>query len=228
LHPQQGKKYKNRIWGLAMPDFLQYSESIGGTLPDPDFLNLFRHRPAADLDSCCLTESHMPDLSPYTRAMAQCLSTLEDTPPEEVDCTCPAGHLLVNMLQGRMLEHLKYRVGLYYGLDPDTLGEEFSTALIEVFNMEIFGAFRRKIESQPWLIFFLAQRIVKVESTETADPQQRVNRLYLSIFRKHLEYRNLESIITALQTDPRIQNTIVRCTQRHYGTYRSGFSAAAS
>ncbi len=157
----------------------------------------------------------MPDLSPYTRAMAQCLSSLEDTPPEEVSCTCPAGHLLVNMLQGRMLEHLKYRVGLYYGIDPETLGEEFSTALIEVFNKEIFGAFRRKVEDQPWLIFFLARRIVEVESSDSPDPQQRINRLYLSIFCKHLEYHNLERIIAALQSDPRIQNTIVSCVQQH-------------
>ena len=157
----------------------------------------------------------MPDLSPYTRAMAQCLSSLEDTPPEEVGCTCPAGHLLVNMLQGRMLEHLKYRIGLYYGIDPETLGEEFSTALIEVFNKEIFGAFRRKIEDQPWLIFFLARRIVEVESSDSPDPQQRINRLYLSIFCKHLEYHNLERIIAALQSDPRIQNTIVSCVQQH-------------
>ena len=160
----------------------------------------------------------MPDLSPYTRAMAQCLSSLEDTPPEEVGCTCPAGHLLVNMLQGRMLEHLKYRVGLYYGIDPETLGEEFSTALIEVFNKEIFGAFRRKVEDQPWLIFFLARRIVEVESSDSPDPQQRINRLYLSIFCKHLEYHNLERIIAALQSDPRIQNTIVSCVQQHMDT----------
>ena len=160
----------------------------------------------------------MPDLSPYTRAMAQCLSSLEDTPPEEVGCTCPVGHLLVNMLQGRMLEHLKYRVGLYYGIDPETLGEEFSTALIEVFNKEIFGAFRRKVEDQPWLIFFLARRIVEVESSDSPDPQQRINRLYLSIFCKHLEYHNLERIIAALQSDPRIQNTIVSCVQQHMDT----------
>ena len=170
----------------------------------------------------------MPELSPYTRAMAQCFSTLEYTPPEEVDYTCPEGHLLVNMLQGRMLAHLKYRVGLYYGIDPETLGEEFSTALIEVFNKDIFGAFRRKIEQQPWLIFFLARRIVEVESSDSPDPQQRINRLYLSIFCKHLEYHNLERIIAALQSDPRIQNTIVSCVQQHYGPYPSRFSATAS
>ena len=210
-----------------MSKTLQYSGPIGRTTPDPDFINPFRQRSSAGIACCCPTESYMPDLSPYTRAMAQCLSTLEDTPPEEGDCTCPAAHLLVNMLQGRMLEHLKYRVGLYYGIDAEALGEEFSTALIEVFNKEIFEVFRRKIEEQPWLIFFLARRIVEVESSDDSDPQQRINHLYLSIFCKHLEYRNLERIIAALQTDPRIQSTIIRSVQQHYGHYRSGFSAAS-
>lgn len=161
-----------------------------------------------------LWPSNMPELSPYTRVMCDCLSAMEDDPPEEIDSTCPVGHLLTNMLQGRMLEHLKARVSEHYGISPEDLNDEFSTALIEVFNQEIFGSFRRKIETQPWLIPYLARRIVEVETGVEPYPEQRINRLYLSIFCRYLEYRNLEQIIETLQRDPRIQQTILEAQQK--------------
>ncbi|MGA1598658.1 MAG: hypothetical protein ACO4AU_06375 [bacterium] len=156
----------------------------------------------------------MTEPSPYTRVMHECLSSLDSDLPDEIDAHCPVGHLLTNMLQGRMLEHLKHRVSEHYGFHPEDLSDEFSTALIEVFNHEIFEAFRKKIESQPWLIPYLARRIVDVELSATPHPEHRINRLYLSIFCRYLEYRNLDQIIETLQQDPRIQQTILKAQQR--------------
>ena len=85
----------------------------------------------------------MPDISPYTKGIADCLESLGHESPEKLNGNHEAAPRLINMLQGRMLEHLKTRVSSHYGLKPDSLNEEFSIALIEVFS-EIFGVFRKK------------------------------------------------------------------------------------
>ncbi len=166
-----------------------FSDLIGQDAPNPVLTN------------------NMPDISPYTRVIAECLDSLEDEPPDELNGDRHT-HRLVNMLQGRMLEHLKSRVSSYYGLAPEALSEDFSIALIEVFS-EIFGVFRERVEEQPWLIFHIARRIVEVETNATGDPEKRINKLYLSIFCKYFEYRNLETIITKLQSDSRVQRSIL-------------------
>lgn len=162
-----------------------------------------------------LTNS-MPDISPYTRVIAECLDSLEDKPPDELNGDRHT-HRLVNMLQGRMLEHLKSRVSAYYGLAPEALSEDFSIALIEVFS-EIFGVFRERVEEQPWLIFHIAKRIVEVETGDSDDPEKRINKFYLSIFCKYFEYRNLETIITKLQSDSRIQRSILAALPKPHRT----------
>ncbi|HBL56652.1 MAG TPA: hypothetical protein EYO46_06795 [Candidatus Lambdaproteobacteria bacterium] len=116
--------------------------------------------------------------------------------------------LLINMLQGRMLEHIKQRVSKYYKLEPEALNEEFSVSLIEVFA-EIFGLFRDKFEEMPWLVNKIASRIVEVETGNGSKTERRINQLYLSIFCKYFEYKNIEKIISTLQTDPRIQRAII-------------------
>ncbi|MBC8259367.1 MAG: hypothetical protein H8E38_10145 [SAR324 cluster bacterium] len=115
--------------------------------------------------------------------------------------------LLVNMLQGRMLEHIKQRVSSYYHIEPEALNEEFSVSLIEVFA-EIFSLFRNKFEEMPWLVNEIAKRIVEVETRNGSATERKINQLYLSIFCKYFEYKNIEKIISTLQTDPRIQNAI--------------------
>ena len=155
----------------------------------------------------------MPDISPYTRVIAECLDSLEKKSPEELNGNRALAQRLINMLQGRMLEHLKSRVGTYYGLSPDALSEEFSVALIEVFS-EIFAVFRKRIEEEPWLIFHISKRIVEVETNDTKNHQKRINKFYLSIFCKYFELQNLEKIITKLQTDERIQKSILRAMPR--------------
>ena len=150
----------------------------------------------------------MSDISPYTRVIADCLESLQNGHQENQINNKVVAHRLINMLQGRMLEHLKTRVSSHYGLKPDALSEEFSLALIEVFS-EIFGIFRKRVEEEPWLIFHIAKRIVEVETTPCEDPQKRINKFYLSVFCKYFALQNLEIIISKLQTDSRIQSSIL-------------------
>ena len=151
----------------------------------------------------------MSNISPYTLVIADCLESLSK------DSSNVSGYdekqvmqLLVNMLQGRMLEHIKQRVSNYYNIEPDSLNEEFSVSLIEVFA-EIFGLFRHKFEEMPSLINKIASRIVEVETVNGSNSEKRINQLYLSIFCKFFEYKNIEKIISTLQTDPRIQRAII-------------------
>ena len=81
------------------------------------------------------------------------------------------------------------------------------TPRIEVFG-EIFGLFRHKFEEMPSLVNKIAKRIVEVETKDESKTEGRINQLYLSIFCKHFEYKNIEKIISTLQTDTRIQQAI--------------------
>ena len=151
----------------------------------------------------------MSNISPYTLVIADCLESLADVKSDESNCDEKhAMQLLINMLQGRMLEHIKQRVSKYYKLEPEALNEEFSVSLIEVFA-ELFGLFRDKFEEMPWLVNKIASRIVEVETGNGSKTERRINQLYLSIFCKYFEYKNIEKIISTLQTDPRIQRAII-------------------
>ena len=151
----------------------------------------------------------MSNISPYTIVISDCLNSLSkvsfDKPNHDEKQVM---QLLVNMLQGRMLEHIKQRVSNYYNIEPDELNEEFSVSLIEVFA-EVFSLFRHKFEEMPTLVNKIASRIVEVETTDGSNSEKRINQLYLSIFCKFFEYKNLEKIISTLQTDPRIQHAII-------------------
>ena len=150
----------------------------------------------------------MSNVSPYTRVIAECLHSLSEENKD--DCACNAKQvtqLLINMLQGRMLEHIKERVSSYYKIEKDVLNEEFSVCLIEVFA-EIFGLFRNKFEEMPWLVNDIAKRIVEAETRNESKTGRGINHLYLSIFCKYFEYKNIEKIISTLQSDPRIQRAI--------------------
>jgi len=149
----------------------------------------------------------MSNISPYTLVIADCLKSLTET-KDELNCFKKKEmQLMINMLQGRMLEHIKQRVSKYYDINPSDLNEEFSVSLIEVFA-EIFGLFRDKFEETPWLVNKIAKRIVEVETGMGSKTEGRINQLYLSIFCKYFEYKNIEKIISTLQTDSRIQEAI--------------------
>ena len=151
----------------------------------------------------------MSNVSPYTRVIEECLHSLSE---EKADgCACDSSQvmqLLINMLQGRMLEHIKERVSNYYKIEQNVLDEDFSVCLIEVFA-EIFGLFRDKFEEMPWLVNEIAKRIVEAETRNGSKTERSINQLFLSIFCKYFEYKNIEKIISTLQSDPRIQRAII-------------------
>ena len=149
----------------------------------------------------------MSNISPYTLVIADCLKSLAQT-KDELSCVQKKElQLMINMLQGRMLEHIKQRVSKFYNIEPSDLNEEFSVSLIEVFA-EIFSLFRNKFEETPLLVNKIAKRIVEVETGDGSKTEGRINQLYLSIFCKYFEYKNIEKIISTLQTDTRIQSAI--------------------
>ena len=151
----------------------------------------------------------MSNVSPYTRVIEECLHSLSEDKAEGCACdTSQVMQLLINMLQGRMLEHIKERVSNYYEIEQNALNEEFSVCLIEVFA-EIFSLFRNKFEEMPWLVNEIAKRIVEAETRNGSKTERCINQLYLSIFCKYFEYRNIEKIISTLQSDPRIQSAII-------------------
>ena len=149
----------------------------------------------------------MTNISPYTIVIADCLKSISEAAGELNSDKKQEIQLMINMLQGRMLEHIKQRVSKYYNIEPGDLNEEFSVSLIEVFS-EIFGLFRHKFEEMPWLVNKIAKRIVEVETGNGSKTEGRINQLYLSIFCKYFEYKNIEKIISTLQTDVRIQRAI--------------------
>ena len=149
----------------------------------------------------------MANISPYTLVISNCLDTISKETEESNLDEKQKMQLMVNMLQGRMLEHIKQRVSKYYNIEPSDLSEEFSISLIEVFA-EIFGLFRNKFEEMPSLVNKIAKRIVEVEKKNDSKTEGRINQLYLSIFCKYFEYKNIEKIISTLQTDTRIQQAI--------------------
>jgi hypothetical protein len=64
----------------------------------------------------------------------------------------------------------------------------------------------------PWLVNEIAKRIVDAETRNGSKTERSINQLYLSIFCKYFEYKNIEKIISTLQSDPRIQRTIISAT----------------
>jgi len=149
----------------------------------------------------------MSNISPYTLVISDCLNSISKESSQSNLEKNQKMQLLINMLQGRMLEHIKQRVSKYYNIEPNDLTEEFSVSLIEVFA-EIFSLFRLKFEEMPSLVNKIAKRIVEVETREETKTESRINKLYLSIFCKYFEYKNIEKIISTLQTDNRIQQAI--------------------
>lgn len=148
-------------------------------------------------------------VSPYTRGLAECLHTLEQSERAEGRDERTLHHLLCNLLQGRILEHLRQQLVEHYQLDPEDLGERVSLLLIDVFKEEIFGNFRRRIEARPELLSEIAREIVSTETGSATGLKARIRELYQRIFQEHLGYANLDAILRILQADGRLQNLIV-------------------
>ena len=149
-------------------------------------------------------------VSLYTRGLAECLQTLERSDPTSGRDEQTLKHLLCNLLQGRILEHLRQRLIEHFELDQNDSGERVSLLLIDVFKEEIFGTFRRRIEEQPELLTQIAQEIVATEIQSGQELPEQTKQLYERILQKHLNYSDLGAILHILQADGRLENLILK------------------
>jgi hypothetical protein len=154
------------------------------------------------------TVSFPPGTSRYTQAMAKCLG---QTPARSEAPDRAVVHLLVNLVQGRMLEYLADQICRDYGIEDEQSKFQIVTALLHIFSDEFFALFRSKIDENPALVVDIARRIIRkeAESPTTVLRQQWADRLYPAIFRKYFEYRNLQELQHMVESDAEIQKIIL-------------------
>ncbi len=148
--------------------------------------------------------------SRYTQAMAKCLGQL----PGAKSPDRATVHMLMNLVQGRMLEYIADRICREYDIRDEQSKFQMITALLGIFSDEFFALFRSKIEFKPALAVNIARRIIRKESrparlsgqTRTRQP---ADRLYPAIFRKYFEYRNLGTLLEMVESDVEIQKIIL-------------------
>lgn len=148
--------------------------------------------------------------SRYTQAMAKCLDQLPGgKAPDRATV-----HMLMNLVQGRMLEYIADRICREYDIRDEQSKFQMITALLGIFSDEFFALFRSKIESKPALAVSIARRILRKESrpahlTGQTPTRQPADRLYPAIFRKYFEYRNLGTLLEMVESDVEIQKIIL-------------------
>jgi hypothetical protein len=150
-----------------------------------------------------------PGTSRYTQAMAKCLGY---APPRRETPDRAVVHLLVNLVQGRMLEYLADQICRDYGIEDEQSKFQIVTALLHIFSDEFFALFRSKINDNPSLVVDIARRIIRKESApapKTSTGREWAGRLYPAIFRKYFEYRNLQDLQHMVESDAEIQKIIL-------------------
>ena len=149
-------------------------------------------------------------ISPYTLAMARCLSSFSDPSGQWEECGV---HHLTNLVQGRMLEFLGDEICTRHRIADPASRSEIVTALLGIFSDEFFALFRSKLEQRPDLAVLIARRIIRGEfeanerDTEQ-DARRSLDRLIPAIFRKYFEYRQLDSLLRIIETDAKIQKVL--------------------
>jgi hypothetical protein len=154
--------------------------------------------------------------SRYTEAMAKCLGQILGAPDRSIV------HMLVNLVQGRMLEYLADRICREYDIRDEQSKFQMITALLGIFSDEFFALFRSKIEFKPALAVNIARRIIRKESHPAplrgeSPTRQPADRLYPALFRKYFEYRNLGSLLEMVESDVEIQKIILLSQVRQGG-----------
>ena len=152
--------------------------------------------------------------SRYTLAMAKCLASLQpdrDAPPNRAIV-----QVLINLVQGRMLEYLADRICREYDIQDDILRQRIVTVLMGLFSDEFFALFRSRIDLQPELVVQIARRIIRKEQHQPpagdfpSPVRQPADRLYPALFRKYFEYRDLGTLLDLVESDSQIQKIILR------------------
>ena len=151
-------------------------------------------------------------ISPYTQAMARCLSSLGE--PDDASGDFCTVHNLTNMVQGRMLEFLGDEICREHGITEPESRAKIVTALLGIFSDEFFALFRAKLEQRPVLAVLIARRIIRGEFEAAGSPPSprargTLDRLFPAIFRKYFEYRQLNSLLRIVETDAQIQKILL-------------------
>ncbi len=170
-----------------------------------------------------------PGTSRYTQAMAKCLKQVAEnditgtSTPDRLTV-----HLLVNLVQGRMLEYIADRICREYDIRDDQSKFQMITALLGIFSDEFFALFRSKVEFRPALAVDIARRITRKESDAT--PLSRPNRIrqpqdriFPAIFRKYFQYRNLGALLEMVESDVEIQKIILSSQVRESAKESAGY-----
>ena len=131
-----------------------------------------------------------------------------------------ARHLLINLVQGRMLEYLADSICGEFQISELFARNRILTALTIILSDEFFALFREKINAHPALVIHIAKRIVRKEegeaSGQSASKAQNIrDRLFPALFRKYFEYRNLNTLLGMLESDADIQRTILEQHLQH-------------
>ncbi len=132
------------------------------------------------------------EISPYTRSMARCLDGYSESSEEPP--AYPKIHVLMNMVQGRMLEFLADEICRIHSIRDGHARKCVVAALLGIFSDEFFALFRTKIEKRPELAILIARRIIRSEYDNGNGPGEKANapsnarrmpgRLFPAIFRK--------------------------------------------
>lgn len=160
-------------------------------------------------------ENFPPGTSPYTLAIAKCISeSLCRSPNANAAPDPESHHALMNLVQGRMLEYLADRICREFDIRDSVLRGRMVSVLMGIFSDEFFAVFRRKIRLEPDLVMQIARRIIRKEAHPTPldklpPNRQSADRLYPAIFRKYFEYRDLEALLDMLESDGEIQKIVI-------------------
>lgn len=164
--------------------------------------------------------------SRYTQAMAKCLAHMSQPQPAVPDRATV--HMLVNLVQGRMLEYIADRICREYGISDEQSKFQMITALLGIFSDEFFALFRSKVESRPALAVEIARRITRKESDATPlrNPnltRQPQDRIFPAIFRKYFKYRNLGTLLEMVESDVDIQKILLTARVRQAAKDSPGY-----
>ena len=154
--------------------------------------------------------------SRYTQAMAKCLDAIVGTPDRSTVL------MLVNLVQGRMLEYIADRICREHDIRDEQSKFEMVSALLGIFSDEFFAVFRAKIDFKPALAVDITRRIVRKESHPTplrgpSRTRQPADRLFPALFRKYFEYRNLGALLRMVESDVEIQKILLLSQVRQGG-----------
>ena len=144
----------------------------------------------------------------YTQAMVRCLRGREE---DSTDAPSAAAlQVLVNMVQGRMLEYLADSICLNFHITDTLSRTRILNALTSILSDEFFAVFRRKVRERPDLVLSIARRIIRKETRGCAnDYQKATDRLFPALFRKYFECRDLNTLLELMESDETIERTLV-------------------